>query len=127
MVALLLRYNKVDVNARTKGINTTVLMAAVEKGHEGTVALLIRHPKIKLNAKDHWGETALSCAVNRKNEGMVRVLLEHGKADIDINTRDTYNFSPLMNAVERGPWTIVELLLKERRRMGKEDEKTLNL
>lgn len=52
----------------------------------------------------------------------MRVLLETRKADIKISPSNRLYGSPLIVAVEKGHWAIVELLLKFRERMDEDDK-----
>jgi hypothetical protein len=121
VVELLLKHCSIDVNVQD-WFGVTALFSAVQHRHEEILGLLLRHRNVDVNAQDWFGETALLLAVEKGLEGIVRVLLETRKADIEVSPSNRLYGSPLITAVEKGHWTIVELLLKFRGKMSEADK-----
>ena len=66
--------------------NPTPLMVATLNGHIEVVKLLLTHPNIKVNLKDHQGRTALMQSAILGNSGIFKLLIE--RDDIDVNLKD---------------------------------------
>jgi hypothetical protein len=128
-VGMLLQHSNIDVTASDQ-LDQTALFRAVRTEHEGIFTMLLQHRNIDVNAEHKYSGTALFIAAQKGLEGMVRVLLETRKADIKISpTNWAYDqlvglilMTPLIVAVEKGHWAIVELLLKFRGRMSEPDK-----
>ena len=74
-------------------------------------AMIDSGANLKLNKKDHYGQTPFSWAAREGHETVVRLLIE--RDDVDINSRDDLGRTPLSWAVRNGHEAIV-LLLTER-------------
>lgn len=93
IVELLLDYGA-DPNV-TDRQGETFLAWASFKGHTEVVRALLKSGKIQnIDAKDRWGETALSYAVSDRNLNMVQLLIE-------------YNANPMVGGFIRRPWKWV--------------------
>ena len=103
---------KINVNARNKNGETTLILAS-KKEYIVSVQYLLIKPDIDVNAKDYNGSTALMWACNLNSDSkIIEALLN--TPSIDINTPNNNNNTPLiytaMNTKEH--IKIVENLLK---------------
>jgi serine/threonine-protein phosphatase 6 regulatory ankyrin repeat subunit B len=95
----------------TGGDGETPLVAALAaRASPPVVELLLKHPRIDVNARNAAGETALLKAVEAGDEAVIKVLLEHGAA---VNTRYGQGDTALIVAARLGRQPVVELLLKQ--------------
>jgi len=65
-------------------------------------------PQIKINAKDNYGNTALTTAIKLNYIDMVKLL---SAAGANVNTKNKYGDSPIKIAAERGYNPIVKFLV----------------
>jgi ankyrin len=91
---------------------TILLHSASYQGKRESVGTLLDHG-VKMNAKNHWGETVLHVASRGRQDSqsgvhVARLLLERG---MDVNTRREGNFTPLHVSSCFGKLEIVRLLL----------------
>src|SRR5205823_2029113 len=85
------------------------LWAAARKGDVKAVEALLAQG-VDVNAKTHYGGTAIWFAAYKGHLGVVKLLLQH-KAD--LNTTDTvWGASPLSMAVSEGQPELVRVLLE---------------
>jgi ankyrin repeat protein len=84
------------------------LALAAKCGQLGVVQALLQHMKGRgLDARDMDGGTALHYAAKKGYEGVVALLLKHGA---QANSRDDYNYTPLICASARGHLVVVKIL-----------------
>jgi len=95
-----------NINAKREGM--TALHYAVFYCQPQVVPLLLSHPKIKLNEKNHSGMTALHWAVFQNFEEISLQLLNAGA---DANIPDNGGFTPLHRAAANGNIRLVEALI----------------
>ena len=106
---------------------TILWHSASYQGTPEMVGMLLN--RVKLNAKNHWGETVLHVVSRGRQDSQngVRVaelLLERG---VDVNTRRKGNFTPLHVACHFGKLEIVRLLLDHGADANAETEHGLKL
>ena len=91
---------------------TILLHSASYQGTPEMVGTLLDHG-VKLNAKNHWGETVLHVVSRGKqdSQGGVRVAKLFLERGMDVNTRRKGNVTPLHVACHFGKLEIVRLLL----------------
>ncbi|OKL59227.1 hypothetical protein UA08_05906 [Talaromyces atroroseus] len=99
-------------NTNVRGRNgRTPLCAAVRKGHEDIVKLLLEDDNVDVNCRDRYGgQTPLTLAAMHGRETVARLLLETGAVDVDLGDDD--NGRPLLYAADHGSEVIVKLLLE---------------
>ena len=78
VVERLLIEENISVNAKDGPYKNTALMVAVMKYKVGPVKALLKHPKIRVNAKNEDGHTALYFAEYYEWEDLIKLLKEHG-------------------------------------------------
>jgi len=98
----------VDVNARSQGMNDTVLFAAASSGNLESVSLLLKHGA-RLNDRDAYGWSVLHRVCERGKTETAELLIARGAG---INSTERYGVTPLMIAAWKGHAEIVSLLLK---------------
>jgi ankyrin repeat protein len=108
VLALAVSTGRVDVNAKSSG-GSTPLILAVRYGHKDTVELLLRTSKVDVNAKNNAGLTPLMLAAQNGHKDTVKLLLGTGKADVGAKHDD--GWTPLMLAAANGHKDTVKLLL----------------
>ena len=107
-----------DANAADQA-GRTVLMIAVRQGAPAIVDYLLRH-KADVNARDRSGRSVLLVAIDAPEHfsyehqeiydpETVRMLIEQGGP---INAASQYGDTPLLAALRRHYWNVVELLLQ---------------
>ncbi len=111
-----------DARARTRdGNRTPALNVAVMGGNATIVRLLLAHGA-DVKAADEEGNTALSEAAIDIGDGhygraeglpIVQALLAHGA---DPRTKNSYGYTPVMLADDRGPEWLVRLLKGAKKR-----------
>lgn len=99
----------IDHGLKQEAKQGLTLQAAAEKGHQGTVRLLMEH-----DADHHWktkySENILHfLSKGRYNADLIDEFLERG---FDINARNICEETPLRLAVENGRTSNVKLLLQ---------------
>ena len=113
-VRALLEISHADVNAKSKGGNTALLLAA-KNGQTAIVELLLAAPGIDVNAKSKGGFTALIVAAEDGHTAIVELLL--AAPGIDVNAKSKGGNTALIKAAFDGgshfdgDTAIVELLL----------------
>ena len=87
VVQLLLKYIRIELNARDNG-GTTAFTWACKNGHKDVVKLLLDHSEgIELNARNYCrGWTAFKIACRYGQTDVVKLLLDHFER-IDLNAR----------------------------------------
>ena len=88
---------------------STPLHFAARRGNEEIVKVLLEHPKVKVDAKDSCGKTALHLACTEGHCRVCKLLLSKG-ADIKAVTAD--NTTPLHNAILNGHSQVATMILK---------------
>ena len=118
LVSMLLEHSLTNVNLRPSKVGNTALSAAVAGGHEDVVALLCRHPGIKVSKKFYiqGGEgrkaTPLYLAAQDGRAGCCQILLQSGAAP-DLYVQCTaLKHTPLEAAQVRGAAGTIKLLQK---------------
>lgn len=103
-------HNGADANADQNG--TTLLIKSAMRGTVPVTKILLSMKGIKVNCRNHAGQSALWCAAYHGNFEIVRLLLE--KKDIQIDCNDESGFTPLAIAAvgeHPGHTRVVKLLL----------------
>lgn len=83
---------------------------ATKKNIKEAVELLLKHPKIDVNAQNNEGHTPFIIAAAYNHKEIVKSLLKH--PDIDVNVRCENGGTALMYAAAWGKNEAVELLVK---------------
>ena len=91
---LLLRADRVDVDARDKEYDRSPLLWTAQKGHDAVVRMLLDTGKVDVDARDKNVLTPLSWAAQKGHEAVVKMLHVTGKADVDA--RDKNARTPLL-------------------------------
>jgi len=98
-----------------RGIGATPLISAVTTGNNPEIVRrLLEHPGLDVGKKGVAGETGLywACFLNRVS--IVKLLCQDSRCSpSEINRKDSYGYTALMIAVERGNLDIVKELDKE--------------
>ncbi|KAJ0109322.1 hypothetical protein J7T55_000246 [Diaporthe amygdali] len=108
MVKLLLATTAVNVDAKDRSGNTTLLWAA-KNGHENIARLLLDTNKVDVNIKNNSNQTPLLWAVRQGHEGVAKLLL--AEAAVDVSIKDESGDTLLFCAVKSGHEGVVKLLL----------------
>jgi ankyrin repeat protein len=115
MVQFLLDVQGVDVNFQNK-YRQTPLIAPAKDGHETLVELLLDQPGIGPDVSERfrirarlYGQTSLSCAAMNGHVNIVRALLATGR--MNVESRDTQDWTPLTYAAVKGRDAVVEALI----------------
>lgn len=108
-VQLLIRKGA-DVNAANNDNHQTILMCAAAYHYTEALSQLLMTRRIRVNAQDELGNTALHIAVQRGFPDIVEKLLEH--KDIDVNIKNEMGWTALSTAAFYDHKEIVKLLLK---------------
>ncbi len=85
----------------------SALHLAVQGGHEGVLALLLRRSSLDANSKDKDGLSPLMKAASCGHDKIVQMLLDKG---VDTKTRDTKGATALQIAADEGHEAVVQLL-----------------
>ncbi|KAH6911249.1 hypothetical protein BKA70DRAFT_55901 [Coprinopsis sp. MPI-PUGE-AT-0042] len=111
----LLAVSRILVNAPDKEGSTPLIWAsrASNHGNEATVALLLSHPKVKVNQANNAGFTALHAASAPGRTGALQILLAH--STIKINQGDNRGIAPFMIACRSGDMDTLNLFLRQRK------------
>ncbi|KAH9066250.1 ankyrin repeat-containing domain protein [Lactarius vividus] len=112
---------KGNENARDK-YDTILLHSACYYGRLEMAQVLLDHD-IKVNAKNHWGDTALHVVSRGEHDsqdgvGVAQLLLERGG---DVNTENNDHKTPLDTASYFGRFDIVQVLLDHDAKANAED------
>lgn len=100
----------IDINARDVHGSTALICASYPDKQE-ILKLLLKQPKIDINAQNKsGGSTCLSLATFNGLEDVVQELLKFDT--INLNTQNIYGDTALITAVARGHETIVQLLVQ---------------
>ncbi len=100
----------VDVNVVDETRNTALHHAVAEAQIDVVNALLKRHSKLDINARNNAGETPLHLAGAKGRQKIAALLIDHGA---EINALDRREYTPLCAAAFEGrPDTIKVLLAK---------------
>ena len=87
---------------------STPLHFAARRGNDEIVKVLLEQPKVKVDAKDSSGKTALHLACSEGHCRVCQLLLNKG-ADIKAVTAD--NTTPLHNAILNGHSQVATMIL----------------
>lgn len=88
---------------------TSPLYLAAHWGARETLAALLSHGGVDVNATNSRGETALLAATRQQNLEVARELLLH--PEIDVDRKDAQGRNPLLVAVAGGNLALVQALL----------------
>jgi uncharacterized protein len=94
-----------DPNAR----GDTLLTVAAYNGQPKAVAVILKQPKVDVEAKNKLGLTAASAAAFKGHADILTQLID---AKADVNAANEHGQTPLMFAVQSGKVKAVEVLLK---------------
>ena len=148
-VVMLLKHPDIDVNKRT-AIGASPLLVAAQNGHVDVVRALLTAPKIRPNLASDDGTTPLFTAADNGHADVVEVLLAEEEDEeqqqqpeeqveeqkkkreaVDINKRklptkpghklDFEGFTPLLIAIAKGRYDVIEAMLKAPTSIGKLD------
>ena len=97
-----------DVNTGTEG--NTGLMAAIIKGHNSVVKVLLNQPSLDINRSNIQGFTAVHLACCEDNVTSLRMLLGDPRLT-SVNARNCFGQTPLMMAVSKGRVKCVKELV----------------
>jgi ankyrin repeat protein len=103
----LLRFKKLDIDARGREGGETALYDAIATGNESLVRRLIERGA-DVNLRSRKNGSPLGMAVAKENEEMVRLLIEDGA---DVNATGGWYGTPLIAAAYKGNLKLVDLLL----------------
>jgi ankyrin repeat protein len=103
----LLRFKKLDIDARGRESGETALYDAIATGNESLVRQLIERGA-DVNARGSKNGSPLGMAVTKENEELVRLLIEEGA---DVNATGGWYGTSLIAAAHKGNLKLVELLL----------------
>ena len=98
-----------DVNACMN--NFPCLVVAVLFQNEEVVDLLLAHPDIQVNQRDHLGGTALHATSAGTSVSLVKKILNH--PGVDFEARDKLDKTPLMRGVEQGTVEVVKAMVEQ--------------
>ena len=98
-----------DSDDEEEEIFNTPLIDAAERGHDGCVALLLKHTGIDVNAVDGRQRSALLRAAQSGHAGIVKMLL--AAPGIEVNHCDDTDYTALMYASAREHIECVRALL----------------
>jgi hypothetical protein len=88
IVRVLLRHEKVDVNAQRRTDGEAALHIASAEGLFGVVNLLLEHNNLKVNLPRNDGRTALMVASANGHEEVVENLLKNTVVDVNAKSKD---------------------------------------
>ena len=97
-----------DVNAIVD--NFPCLVVAVLFQNEEVVDLLLAHPDIQVNQRDHLGGTALHATSAGTSVSLVKKILNY--PGVDFEARDKLDKTPLMRGVEQGTVEVVKAMVE---------------
>lgn len=100
-----------DPNARDEDKATSLILVSTQSlfGKERKIVEAMVKAKVKIDAVDKDGESALMAAAATNRDGMVRLLLENN-AKIDLKDND--GWTALMYASSAGHWSVVKELIE---------------
>ena len=87
---------------------STPLHFAARRGNGEIIKVLLEHPKVKVDARDGYGKTALHMACSEGRSSVCQLLLAK-EADINAVTAD--NTTPLHNAILNGHSQVATMIL----------------
>lgn len=87
----------------------TLLTVAAYNGQPKSVAVILKQPKVDVEAKNKLGLTAMAAAAFKGHADVITQLVE---AKADVNAANETGQTPLMFAVQSGRVKAVEVLLK---------------
>ncbi|KAK4234503.1 ankyrin repeat-containing domain protein [Achaetomium macrosporum] len=114
VVARLLLDAGADVNAKLASDGSGPLHAAVAKGDEELVELLLQY-NVDMEMKDDLGRTPLHRITSTTPVSLVSRLVNRGG---DIESRSKSKFTPLCRAVYEGNFAVAEYLIKKGADLG---------
>lgn len=77
----------------------TPLRMAYLEGHEGILRILLNQKNINLRIRDERGDTVFHMAARYGRVSLVRLFLEMNPANLDFNSTDLANRTPLITAI----------------------------
>jgi ankyrin repeat protein len=83
----------IDVNQKIGGREEPPLLFAVSLPSDNAFNFLVRQPKLNINARDAYGNTALMFALWNQNDTFVKKILE--RPNVDVINGNAYGESPL--------------------------------
>ena len=115
LLKVLLRFDKIDVNARNRE-GYSLLHTAIKHGHWEIAKLLIQQPKIDLNSIDREGVAPLNEAMTTpifrtpgEAEDIIKILLASKRVFPDAP--DNQGQTPLSKAAKGGDINVVKMLI----------------
>jgi len=111
-----------DPNARDENSNTPLMLCASQSlfGKERKIVEAFVKAKVKVDAIDKDGTTALMSAAAGGRDGMVRLLIENN-AKVDVHDND--GWTALMYAASGGQWSAVKELIEAKADVNAVDKK----
>lgn len=97
----------------------TLLTVAAYNGQPKAVAVILKQPKVDVEAKNKLGLTAMAAAAFKGHDDIITQLVE---AKVDVNAASEGGQSPLMFAVQSGKVKAVEVLLKAGAKVDAKDK-----
>lgn len=89
----------------------TALICAIEKGNIVVVRLLIEHGADVKIKDEKYSRSPVYYAAEQGFCDILELLIKHGAKE-DINSKDTYGYTPLCAAVRRNSLSAVKLLIQ---------------
>jgi len=111
----LIECDKIDIDLPESFTKATPLYIACEKGRLKFVKVLIKHPKVNVNAMNTFSSTPLYVACQNGMTEIVQVLLEDEKVDINLSRAN--GMTPFMISCFYGHNSIVELFFLSKRNL----------
>lgn len=108
LVELLLEQEGVDVNSRSRWLQTPLSHAA-ENGDQAVVELLLSRPDVDAGLRDNWGRTPLSFAAGSGHQAVVGQLQRSGRVSFNLKTDEDWTI--LLSSAENGHKAVVRHLL----------------
>src|SRR4029077_10430102 len=110
-----------DPNARDEDNATALILASTQSlfGKERKIVEAMVKAKVKIDAVDKDGASALISAAATGRDGMVRLLLENN-AKIDLPDND--GWTALMYASSGGHWSVVKELIEAKANVNATDK-----
>lgn len=111
-----------DLNIQQKETDDTALTSAVTRGYTEIAKLLINAPKIDLNKKAVYGETALMRAAHYGHKDIVELLIKKGA---DLKIKDSTGRTAFIMAAVGGHENIVKLFIQKGEEVKVNQEKLI--
>lgn len=101
-----------DPMARVRNNGPTAIMLAVKLSDLSSFRLLLDHPKIRLNARDAYGQTALIWCAKVADDCAVTMIDDLRRTAVSPNLKDKSGRTALMRAVESANLGTVKSILQ---------------